>query len=421
MKEGGKYGLAHFTEHMLFLGSKKYPNPTQFVDYISLNNGRFNGYTGFDQTAYYFKIHPDRFEKGLDIFSRFFIDPLFDSDYIKKEINSVNSEYERNVQLDSRRKEQVLRQLAHKHSSFHRFTTGNRHSLLQNLSSNQLRKSVLEFYGKYYIPENMNLIIYGNEDVNYYKKLIKNTFKNMKARKKADDWKAPKHLPFKFFNEGKLALYQTINKHQVLDIYITLSDLYKSLPHNIGLFYKTLLNFKGKGSLYDRLRKKGWGTRVYSYIRKAYKGLGFFRIIVHLSKLGIKKIKNVLKLIYIYLNKIRKLSLNKKLYNYVKRYYDFRFFFVRKRNSVLRLIRKVCMGLKYPRKYILAQHKLLHKFDKKVNKQFSKYFVINNSIILLGNQQFNSTLTKNFRSFLKMFKNSFSFTNQDPWYLEFNN
>ena len=130
-KEGNVYGLAHFTEHMLFLGSKKYPNPTKFVDYITQYNGVFNGYTDFDITAFYFSIHPDYFEKGLDIFSRFFIDPLFDKQYILKEVNSVNSEFERNIQVDMKRKEQVLRNIANKKSFFHRFTTGNNQTLLE--------------------------------------------------------------------------------------------------------------------------------------------------------------------------------------------------------------------------------------------------------------------------------------------------
>ncbi|MEE8196556.1 MAG: insulinase family protein, partial [Acidiferrobacterales bacterium] len=42
-----RQGLAHFLEHMLFLGTKKYPKPGEYQDYISTHGGRHNAYTGF--------------------------------------------------------------------------------------------------------------------------------------------------------------------------------------------------------------------------------------------------------------------------------------------------------------------------------------------------------------------------------------
>jgi insulysin len=38
-------GLAHFCEHMLFLGSKRYPSPTGFNDFLSANGGDSNAFT----------------------------------------------------------------------------------------------------------------------------------------------------------------------------------------------------------------------------------------------------------------------------------------------------------------------------------------------------------------------------------------
>ena len=89
------YGLAHFTEHMMFLGSKKHPKPSTFVDFVTTNEGRFNGFTEFEKTAFFYKINKNNFEESFDIFSSVFISPNFDEKYIQKEVNSVNSEYER--------------------------------------------------------------------------------------------------------------------------------------------------------------------------------------------------------------------------------------------------------------------------------------------------------------------------------------
>ena len=51
-------GIAHFLEHMLFLGTEKYPIENEYERYILDRNGHFNAYTASDHTAYYFTITP---------------------------------------------------------------------------------------------------------------------------------------------------------------------------------------------------------------------------------------------------------------------------------------------------------------------------------------------------------------------------
>ena len=70
-------GLAHFLEHMLFLGTKKYPTTGEYQAFINNNGGNNNAFTSFRHTNYYFSIAADHFEPALDRFSRFFIDPTF--------------------------------------------------------------------------------------------------------------------------------------------------------------------------------------------------------------------------------------------------------------------------------------------------------------------------------------------------------
>ena len=51
-----RQGLAHFLEHMLFLGSEKYPDEGAYRDYIQSNSGSCNAYTAVDHTNYQFQI-----------------------------------------------------------------------------------------------------------------------------------------------------------------------------------------------------------------------------------------------------------------------------------------------------------------------------------------------------------------------------
>ena len=52
VEENGKSGLAHFMEHLMFKGTKKFPH-SYYSDYISKIGGSENAFTSYDYTAYY--------------------------------------------------------------------------------------------------------------------------------------------------------------------------------------------------------------------------------------------------------------------------------------------------------------------------------------------------------------------------------
>jgi secreted Zn-dependent insulinase-like peptidase len=45
-------GLAHFCEHMSFLGTKKYPQEEEFSTFLAANGGSSNAYTDSEDTVY---------------------------------------------------------------------------------------------------------------------------------------------------------------------------------------------------------------------------------------------------------------------------------------------------------------------------------------------------------------------------------
>lgn len=104
-----RYGMAHFLEHMLFLGTEKYPEEGSYQKFVSINDGFSNAYTADDRTNYHFEIAPDYLEEGLDRFSQFFLGPLFNQELIERELKAVNSEHSKNIPNDFRRIRQVKR------------------------------------------------------------------------------------------------------------------------------------------------------------------------------------------------------------------------------------------------------------------------------------------------------------------------
>ena len=65
-EQPGLTGIAHFLEHMMFRGTKKY-GPKEFSNIIKKNGGSHNAFTSFDYTAYYERIASDRLELIIEL------------------------------------------------------------------------------------------------------------------------------------------------------------------------------------------------------------------------------------------------------------------------------------------------------------------------------------------------------------------
>ena len=57
-------GLAHFCEHMLFLGTEKFPDEAEYNQYLNQHGGMSNAYTSMENTNYYFDVQQGRHRAG---------------------------------------------------------------------------------------------------------------------------------------------------------------------------------------------------------------------------------------------------------------------------------------------------------------------------------------------------------------------
>jgi insulysin len=137
-------GLAHFLEHMLFLGSEKFPGESEYGNYLKSNGGYSNAYTSGDHTNYHFEISHQAFKGALDRFSQFFISPLFNADYTEREMNAVDSEFEKNLQSDNWRQQEIFRTLVDEKHPENHFSIGNLKSL-EGID----RQEFMSFYERY--------------------------------------------------------------------------------------------------------------------------------------------------------------------------------------------------------------------------------------------------------------------------------
>lgn len=88
-------GLSHFLEHMLFLGSEKFPTEDEFAKLIQSNGGETNATTSFSETTYSFDIIEDEFENAFEQFAAMATAPILSRDGVDREVNAVESEFQK--------------------------------------------------------------------------------------------------------------------------------------------------------------------------------------------------------------------------------------------------------------------------------------------------------------------------------------
>lgn len=102
IKAGFKYdppdkpGLAHFTEHMLFDGTKKYPSTKELSWAIEKYGGWHYAFTWIEHQVHTIHLPKDRIEVGIAVLTDMLINPLLEEKEIAREKGMVKEEILRN-------------------------------------------------------------------------------------------------------------------------------------------------------------------------------------------------------------------------------------------------------------------------------------------------------------------------------------
>ena len=101
-------GMAHFLEHLLFMGSKKYPQENAYDSFLSKHGGSDNAFTELEHTVYHFEIPQEHLVGALDMFAQFFTSPLMLEASVERELNAIESEFQLVKNSDSCRVNQLM-------------------------------------------------------------------------------------------------------------------------------------------------------------------------------------------------------------------------------------------------------------------------------------------------------------------------
>lgn len=179
-KEGG---ISHVFEHMLFKGTEK-RKVGEIASVIESVGGNINAYTSFDHTVYHLTVPSRHFPTGLDIVGDAIQHSSFDPDELKKELEVVLEEIRMNEDSPGRKLYKKLLAAAYTTHPYKRPVIG-----YEPVVRTFTREQIIDFFKRWYIPNNMILVITGDVNKDAALKAVKDEFKGFR---KAEDPHKPR-------------------------------------------------------------------------------------------------------------------------------------------------------------------------------------------------------------------------------------
>ncbi|HSX38790.1 MAG TPA: insulinase family protein [Chlamydiales bacterium] len=281
-------GMAHFCEHMLFMGTRKYPDENEFMAKVADQGGMTNALTASDKTVYMFSSNSESFPRLLDQFVHFFVDPLFKPSNISREMHAVDQEFAKNMENDGWRLSMIFKELGNPVHPNRMFSCGNSETL-SHIPQSALQK----WHREHYSADRMRAVLYSSLKMETLKELAVLTFNEVPVSSPPSA--IDPSLPLTSREQrGSITYIQPIQDKQSL---IMLWELPPALSidstQSASLLAYTL-NRGQKHNLYEMLKEEQLIDRLTVNVDDIG-GMQhkFFEISMELTEIGIKKIDQI--------------------------------------------------------------------------------------------------------------------------------
>ena len=315
-------GLAHFLEHMLFLGTKEYPDPDEYQKFISDHGGNHNAFTSLEHTNYFFDINANFLEGALDRFSQQFAAPLFNADYVSREVNAVHSEFSSKIKDDGRRFYSALKQTLSPNHPYRNFSVGNL-STLKADDETRLRDALLDFYDTHYSANRMKLVVLGKEPLSELAVWVKSRFTNI-SNKEIDDEVIEEPLFSESFLPAKISV-QSIMDTRTMTLAFPLPSANAHRSSQPISYIANLIGHEGSGSLLSALKDEQLVDSLGAGAQFDTKKEAVFTITMSLTPKGFDQQKQIIDYVFAYIDLIRKEGVQERYFDEQKRMLELEF------------------------------------------------------------------------------------------------
>ena len=239
MEDDNQLGLAHLIEHMVFNGTKSYPKNEmdKYLNSIGLQIGSdYNASTGFETTTYKMELPTENYlylEKGIHILSEMVGHANLTDASFEKERKIVEEEWRSGLGKNQRLYDELQNYLFQNSKFALRQPIGDM-EIIKNFPYETAKK----FYNDWYRPNLMGIIVVGDINSDYVKKVIEKNFSKLKNKSNriSPDSLLPKYNDSIFLNqfdeEQQNILFTIRNKNKKLKLN-TVRNARTSAIHNL--------------------------------------------------------------------------------------------------------------------------------------------------------------------------------------------
>nr|VFK53930.1 MAG: Secreted Zn-dependent peptidases, insulinase-like [Candidatus Kentron sp. TUN]VFK55849.1 MAG: Secreted Zn-dependent peptidases, insulinase-like [Candidatus Kentron sp. TUN]VFK58286.1 MAG: Secreted Zn-dependent peptidases, insulinase-like [Candidatus Kentron sp. TUN] len=376
-------GLAHFLEHMLFLGTRKYPEPDAFQAFITKHAGEQNAYTSFAHTNYFFDVDNNHLREALDRFGQFFIAPTFAKAYVDRERSAVDAEFHAKKKNDAWRKMETIKQVMNPRHPFSRFTIGNLATLSDKADTegNRIQEDLIAFYRRYYSANLMALVVIGKEPIDVLTRWIREIFSaipNFQAKPSriTEPMFTPEQLPTRV----TLKPVQEQRRLELLFPVPALKPHYKTKPLR---YISHIIGHEGKGSLLSLLKEQGWAEALSAGARHDHTDSATFGVSITLTKKGIGKIDEITALVFQAIRLMEERGVHEWLFQELSQLANIDFLFQQKSPSTDYASHLANALHQYPTLDILRGPFAMDHYDEALLRQYLGTLTPNNVLILV--------------------------------------
>ncbi|MCI0382237.1 MAG: insulinase family protein [Chlamydiae bacterium] len=322
-------GMAHFLEHMLFMGTKAYPQENEYWNYIADNSGNVNAFTSADRTVYIFSVSNEGFLGALDRFSHFFIDPLFLPSCINRELLAVDQEHAKNIENDAWREWMVFKEMGNPLHPNVKFSTGNAKTL-----GGIPQKEMINWYKNQYSADRMHLVVLSTLPI---ENLIESTVQSFSP------------VPNAYTTSSLIKEALTSSKQQGHFLYInpiqnckTLAFMWE-IPAPLAINQEKMapeitqyvLSRKTENSLEAQLKRENVAESVKIVFDKLAKGYGLFSIEINLTEAGLSKVDLVTDRVFQTIAGLKEQGISSDLFREMKKIYEIEYQYQSRDNAFI--------------------------------------------------------------------------------------
>lgn len=240
-------GLAHFLEHLFFLGTEHFPPGENLMAYVQRHGGQVNARTSERTTDFFFELPPAAFADGLERLWDMLTHPHLDEADQLREREVLHAEFIAWSQDTAAQRQMALHDglsAAHPLRGFH---AGNRDSLA--VMQPEFQTALHDFYRKFYQSGQMTLSLAGPQSIEALQALAEQFGAHMPKGEAV-----VRQTPPRLVESAQAGYQQT--REGCLDLLFTFEDLPAASPQALD-FLCTWLNASKPGGLLATLRQRG--------------------------------------------------------------------------------------------------------------------------------------------------------------------